>query len=76
MMRNELKKTLACGLAASLLFTLILTAVSAVGFTSEEMEHYRRRSEVMSDLHSGYDAVYSGKVKNLDFRLSDFQVAS
>jgi len=37
---------------------------------------YELQSEVQADLYAGNDVIYEGDIQNLNFRFSDFQVAS
>jgi len=61
---------------AILLSTILLLPMCVYAFDSEEIRMFELRSEVEADLYAGDDVVYQGTIDNLDFRLSDFQVAS
>ncbi|MBN2585970.1 MAG: YARHG domain-containing protein [Candidatus Fermentibacteraceae bacterium] len=57
------------------ILAVLLTVQVGRGFDADEIELFLRRSEVKADLQAGYRAVYEGEIDNLDFRLTDFQVA-
>ena len=59
---------------AILLFSAAFSTAPA--FSDEEIELYARQSLVQGDLYTADSILTSGSMGHLDFRLSDFQVAS
>ncbi len=64
--RNIPKAILLCAAAVSV----------SRAFTDEELQRYERQSTVQGDLHTADSIITGGTFGHLDFRLSDFQVAS
>ncbi len=64
--RNTLKAMLLCTAAVSV----------SQAFTDEELQMYERQSIVQGDLGTAEIIIAEGAVAHLDFRLSDFQLAS
>lgn len=60
----------------SIVFAILFISICVYAFDSDAIRMYELRSEVQADLYAGDDVVYEGEIQNLDFRLSDFQVAS
>ena len=60
----------------SVLFAVLFIFTCLYAFDSETIRMYELRSEVQANLYAGDEVVYQGEIQNLNFRLSDFQVAS
>lgn len=60
----------------SVLCAILFISMCVYAFDSETIRMYELRSEVQANLYAGDDVVCEGEIQNLDFRLSDFQVAS
>ncbi len=60
----------------TLLCTILLLPVFGYAFDEETIRVYELRSEVKANLYAGDDVIYQGDIQILNFRLSDFQVAS
>ncbi len=65
---------MACRVAVTCLILLFSSLL--FGFTDAEIRLYETRSEIEADIYAGDEVVYQGEIDNLDFMLSDFQVAS
>jgi hypothetical protein len=55
---------------------VLFIVISAFGFTEGEIRRFETQTEVEADLYVGDEVVYYGRIDNLNYRLSDFQVAS
>lgn len=60
----------------SVYILLLLLPMYVYAFNPYEISLYELRSKVQANLYVGDDVVYHGEIYNLNFRLSDFQVAS
>lgn len=60
----------------SVLCAVLFISICVYAFDSETIRMYELRSSVQADLYAGDDVIYEGEIQNLDFRFSDFQVAS
>ena len=66
-------------IGAHILKSILLCAVAvsvSLAFTDEELEMYERQSQVQGDLHTADSIITKGTIVDLDFTLSDFQLAS
>ena len=60
----------------SVVLIILFSGIQVYGFSEVEIVLFEIQSEVESDLYAGDDVVYNGEIEKLDFRLSDFQLAS
>ncbi len=66
-------------IGAHILKSILLCAVAvsvSLAFTDEELHRYERQATVQGDLYTADSIITRGTVEDLDFMLSEFQVAS